>query len=370
MWPGAGQEAARPRWAIVFLALAFLVPLVNITVHNQWLEQSYYRLLTRSTYRWDSYVHRRDSVDALIDRADPDYRTLYCGAAIKSSGDGRDWKAIAETELHVSERYKTLFSYREYTHPYTGLMYGLCGGFQVHSLMPPVNDRISKNLGLFKDLMGIKHVISVNGKLDNPHLIYKGECHTPDGPKGVYPSEKLNAELSAKMASYTEHGPTYVYEVKNPAKIAFLVDDYRQVNATESWKIIYEGTEQPWNENIVFLEKVPPEAATSASAAVVESPSAQGDVTIAKESYRATVMGVSAPVHKILVLTYLHRPFWRATVDGEPVPLYRAYGGFMCVQVPAGEHIVRFRYYPWDVYLRAFLTLCAFAAPIGVARLF
>jgi hypothetical protein len=370
--PRPGKEALRPRLMAVFVALAFFVPLINISIHNEWLPQTYYRLVTRNAYRWNNYVDRKESVDELIDRSDPDYRTLYCGAAKHSSGDGRDWKAIAETELHVAGPYKTLFSYREYTHPYTGLMYGLCGGggFQVHSLMPPLGEKISQNLGLIKGLMGIKHVISVNGKIENPDLIYQGECHTPDGPQGIYPSDELNAELSEKMRSYTEGGPTYVYEVSNPTKIAFLVDNYEKLSATESWRILYQGKKQPWNENIVYLETDPLEASAPPSMPPAGSSLPPGDATIVKESYRATEIAVSAPQEKFLVLTYLHRPFWRAYVDGKRVPLYRAYGGFMCVKVPAGSHAIRFRYYPFDVYLGMFLSASAFALAIPIRKMF
>ena len=125
------------------------------------------------------------------------------------------------------------------------------------------------------------------------------------------------------------------------------------------------------NKNIVYLETDPPKAVPGGSAAgAANAVLGDGSAKIAEESYRETEIRVSTPKEKYLVLTYLYRPFWRAYVDRERVPLYRAYGGFMCVQVPAGEHIITFRYYPWDVYLGMFLTLCAMTLPFVARRLF
>ena len=87
------------------------------------------------------------------------------------------------------------------------------------------------------------------------------------------------------------------------------------------------------------------------------------------ESYSSTELKVIAPKEKFLVISYLHRPFFRAQLNGVDVPIYRAYGGFMCVKVPPGEHTVTFRYYPIDVYGGISLTIFAFIAPLGIRRL-
>ena len=46
----------------------------------------------------------------------------------------------------------------------------------------------------------------------------------------------------------------------------------------------------------------------------------------------------------ILEVVMNHHPNWRAFVDGRPVPLLRAFGTFMAVAVPAGEHTVVLQY--------------------------
>jgi hypothetical protein len=47
-----------------------------------------------------------------------------------------------------------------------------------------------------------------------------------------------------------------------------------------------------------------------------------------------------------LVFSSLYYPWWECTIDSENVQVYRAYGAFMAVQVPEGDHKVRFSYQP------------------------
>jgi hypothetical protein len=49
-------------------------------------------------------------------------------------------------------------------------------------------------------------------------------------------------------------------------------------------------------------------------------------------------------------------PGWRARLDGERVPIYRAYTALRAVAVPAGEHSIEFLYRPMSVLAGAALT--------------
>lgn len=60
-----------------------------------------------------------------------------------------------------------------------------------------------------------------------------------------------------------------------------------------------------------------------------------------------------------LVLLDAFAPGWEALVDGRPVPLYRAYGQFRAVPVPAGTHEVIFRYQPASLRLGLLGSLLA-----------
>jgi uncharacterized membrane protein YfhO len=55
--------------------------------------------------------------------------------------------------------------------------------------------------------------------------------------------------------------------------------------------------------------------------------------------------------------------FWTATVDGSRVPVYRANYTYKAIRVPAGEHVVEWRYSPWPVkvmWLWFYATLAMF----------
>ena len=64
-------------------------------------------------------------------------------------------------------------------------------------------------------------------------------------------------------------------------------------------------------------------------------------------------LAVFSPSDALLVLAEAWHPAWRATVDGEPMPIYRANLLFRAVEVPAGESLVVFEFAPqhWRIAL-------------------
>jgi len=72
--------------------------------------------------------------------------------------------------------------------------------------------------------------------------------------------------------------------------------------------------------------------------------------------YAADVRGAGGDERLLLKANYF--PFWSATVDGEPVAIDHVAPNFMAIDVPEGEHRVRFTYRnPWWQKLGAVLTL-------------
>jgi hypothetical protein len=59
------------------------------------------------------------------------------------------------------------------------------------------------------------------------------------------------------------------------------------------------------------------------------------------------IIDVSTPQPAYLILADTHYPGWVAEIDGGPVDtIYRAFGYFRAIEIPAGDHIVRFEYRP------------------------
>jgi uncharacterized membrane protein YfhO len=55
---------------------------------------------------------------------------------------------------------------------------------------------------------------------------------------------------------------------------------------------------------------------------------------------------VDSPADAYLVLSEVWYPGWRATVDGEPVPVLRANHAFRAVRLQPGEHEVHLKFDP------------------------
>ena len=76
---------------------------------------------------------------------------------------------------------------------------------------------------------------------------------------------------------------------------------------------------------------------------------------------RATL---AAPGLVVLADTYAHG--WRATVDGVPAPILATNHLFRGVTAPAGEHLVRFEYRPWSLWIGVAVSL---ATALGLGML-
>jgi uncharacterized membrane protein YfhO len=63
-----------------------------------------------------------------------------------------------------------------------------------------------------------------------------------------------------------------------------------------------------------------------------------------------------------VVLADAYYPGWQATIDGQPAPLYRANSVTRAVYVPAGEHVIHYRFRPADFYGGAAVSGLAWTA--------
>ena len=71
---------------------------------------------------------------------------------------------------------------------------------------------------------------------------------------------------------------------------------------------------------------------------------------------------------RILMFTDAHYPGWRATVDGDSVPIRLANDAFKAVAVPPGTHRVRFEFAPPRVRLGIGLSIAGIALAALVLR--
>ena len=344
----------KKRIPVVFIVCSMFLPLLNISVHNELrLQQHTWQISYRNPYRWESYLERKSYIDSIIDRNDSNYRTLYVGKNIRGTS-GRNWKLIAETELNIQDREKALFSYRETMHPYTGLLYSPLSGyghFRTSNLMPPLSNKVAANIEAIK-LMGVKYIISADERIESPYLIYRGKCLTEDS--------------SGAVIHGSDGGTMYIYELLEPFGIAFLVDHYKKASLTQSLKTIHENRNHPWINNEIYLEEDPKSnGKQNRNNLKILSNLTESKVSIEKETFNKTQLNVSTPKEKYMVLSYIYRPNWKASIGSANLKIYRAYGGFMCIKVPPGDNTVIFKYTPRDLYFGLFLTLFTFLIPFS-----
>jgi uncharacterized membrane protein YfhO len=100
---------------------------------------------------------------------------------------------------------------------------------------------------------------------------------------------------------------------------------------------------------------------------------APGSARLAKYGDERVAVRTEADEPSLMVLTDVHYPGWKATVDGEPAEIERVDYLLRGVMVPAGAHTVEFTYEPlswrigWILSLLGLLGV-AVAAVVGWRR--
>lgn len=342
---------------VAFAGAALALSLVIISVYNELraTQQNEWQAAGRSSYSWDSYRERKACMDNLVNRRDPNYRTLPASRDVFECGRGRNWKLIGETELNVEDREKVLFAYRETMDPFAALLYSTFDHkFVPSNWFPPLSASVAGNMEILR-LMGVKWVISADERIVSPDLIYRGKCITEKTPP--------------RLLQPSTDGAVHIYEVRNPLRVVFLADHYQVVNLSISLKTVFEKKVSPWSRGIVYLEAQPTAGSTGGEGPKGEIiPGLQAEAKIVRETLSSVEVNVTAPSTKWLVLSYLYHRDWRAWLGPNRLRIYRAYGGLMTVQVPPGRHVLTFKYRPLDVYVGLLLTGLAFALAVVSAR--
>lgn len=140
---------------------------------------------------------------------------------------------------------------------------------------------------------------------------------------------------------------------------AFLVDRVRVAPAPETLDLI--------RRQAIDLRR---EALLDAPPSPGAMPVAGGPPGTARVvRYEDTTVEVhtDAPAARLLVLSDLYHPGWRATVDGAAVPLLRANHALRAVAVPGGRHRVVFEYAPASVRAGAALSVLGLALLAAMA---
>jgi hypothetical protein len=96
------------------------------------------------------------------------------------------------------------------------------------------------------------------------------------------------------------------------------------------------------------------------------APGATGTVEWQEREVDAYTMRVVTDRPALLMVLDNYFPAWQATVDGRSTPIYRANHTFRAVAVPAGEHVVAFRYDAGRLHGAAQVSLAVLALLIAI----
>lgn len=153
------------------------------------------------------------------------------------------------------------------------------------------------------------------------------------------------------LAQTNTSGPFALLEFTGALPRAKLYSQWEvSTNDQETLKILASAEFNP-AQTVLVTGDVPP-----ATAVTNQSP---GTVEYASYAPKRIQLRAKATAPSMLLLNDKHDPDWRVTVDGKPAPLLRANYIMRAVHVPAGEHIVEFRFQPKTTGL--FVSLAAIA---------
>ena len=200
------------------------------------------------------------------------------------------------------------------------------------------------------------------------------------GGNGAFILEKLSLVNETARSSYPidpalsdrgawrlveEVGEARVYENLRAMPRAWLTTEAASVTSDEALHTIKTGKlpdGRSFDPGRTALVEAPlalnsQNADTKASASVVSKSNTHMEVR------------TSSLAESLLITSDAYYPGWRATVDGQAAPLYRADYAIRGVMLAPGEHLVRFDYVPRQFYLGAAASIVSLLALSAIAAL-
>jgi prepilin-type N-terminal cleavage/methylation domain-containing protein len=130
------------------------------------------------------------------------------------------------------------------------------------------------------------------------------------------------------------------------------------------------GDDPAWQRDALFdatapdqelrLSSVPPVAGTAGT-------SVPASARIVMDSTNEVVIDANLPADGFVVLRDSYHPSWTADVDSAGAQIARANGVYRAVHVPAGHHVIRFRFRPRDLAVGLTLSVMTGLLLIGVS---
>lgn len=119
---------------------------------------------------------------------------------------------------------------------------------------------------------------------------------------------------------------------------------------------------EPWETTGFLARDVRVTESYLAAATDIETRQAQGEVMSAQRDRNEWTLTLHSKDANYLFAGLRHDPWWKISVDGEPVLPIRANGVFMAIPVPRGDHSATFRLVPTSAWAGMAVTLIGFCS--------
>lgn len=137
-------------------------------------------------------------------------------------------------------------------------------------------------------------------------------------------------------------GSVHVYPIAGAARVRVVAAARHVGNNEDAAVRLLDEAFDPDRE--VLLHDAPPTIAPTVSEGTPLASATGGRARIVSESAREVVVDAATDTDAFLVLADSFYPGWVAQIDGHRVPLYRANVSVRGLQLPKGQHSVRFVY--------------------------
>lgn len=160
-------------------------------------------------------------------------------------------------------------------------------------------------------------------------------------------SEKTFPDDTYKVV-YDQNGWKIFHNNKATPR-AFLTTDYKLFSSSDEFEKIFSL--ETFDPSVtLLLEKSP-------SFTSITNMSAEDSVKIEKYQPNNVSLTVSSKEKKLLFLSDMYYPGWKASVDEKEVEILRANYTFRAIEVPSGKHNVQFVYKPQSFFVGSIVTL-------------
>ena len=173
--------------------------------------------------------------------------------------------------------------------------------------------------------------------------------------------EEFPFETEVLLSGKDHHGQFWLHKLQDPRPFAQLVVDTTVVDSDEFARALLDDPRFNPRESIILHQET--------TLDLPERVDEQSTVDISDYSPEAFTIEVDLPHDAILSVAHPDYPGWQASIDNKPAQILRAYGALSAIEVPPGEHTIRFVYDPLSYRIGAILSLVTWLG-LGIVSVF